>query len=87
MNTEFGLQHLWIQGDLVTRCVGLLLLGMAPCAPFVPALAEKAKGGLGYIAAFMLLASVGTVPSNSSIFCTCSRYLARVSCDLASVFR
>jgi bile acid:Na+ symporter, BASS family len=41
--------------------IGLLLLGMAPCAPFVPALAEKAKGDLGYIAAFMLLASVGTV--------------------------
>jgi BASS family bile acid:Na+ symporter len=41
--------------------IGLLLLGMAPCAPFVPALAEKARGDLGYIAAFMLLASVGTV--------------------------
>jgi bile acid:Na+ symporter, BASS family len=41
--------------------IGLILLGMAPCAPFVPMLAEKAKGDLGYIAAFMLLASVGTV--------------------------
>jgi bile acid:Na+ symporter, BASS family len=41
--------------------IGMLLLGMAPCAPFVPMLAEKAKGDLGYIAAFMLLASVGTV--------------------------
>jgi bile acid:Na+ symporter, BASS family len=41
--------------------VGLLLLGMAPCAPFVPMLVEKAKGDLGYTAAFMLLASVGTV--------------------------
>ena len=34
---------------------------MAPCAPFVPLLVEKAKGDLGYTAAFMLLASVGTV--------------------------
>ena len=41
--------------------VGMLLLGMAPCAPFVPILVEKAKGDLGYTAAFMLLASVGTV--------------------------
>ena len=41
--------------------LGLLLLGMAPCAPFVPMMAEKAKGDLGYIAAFMLLAAVGTV--------------------------
>ncbi len=41
--------------------IGLLLLGMAPCAPFVPMLVEKARGDLGYTAAFMLLASVGTV--------------------------
>jgi bile acid:Na+ symporter, BASS family len=41
--------------------IGLVLLGMAPCAPFVPMLVEKAKGDLGYTAAFMLLASVGTV--------------------------
>jgi BASS family bile acid:Na+ symporter len=40
---------------------GLILLGMAPCAPFVPALVDKAKGDLGYTAAFMVLASVGTV--------------------------
>lgn len=41
--------------------IGLILLGMAPCAPFVPRLAEKAGGDLGYTAAFMVLASVGTV--------------------------
>ena len=41
--------------------IGLLLLGMAPCAPFVPGLVDKAKGDLGFTAAFMLLASVGTV--------------------------
>lgn len=41
--------------------IGLLLLGMAPCAPFVPGLVGKAKGDLGFTAAFMLLASVGTV--------------------------
>jgi BASS family bile acid:Na+ symporter len=41
--------------------IGLILLGMAPCAPFVPLLVEKAKGDLGFTAAFMLLASAGTV--------------------------
>ena len=41
--------------------IGLILLGMAPCAPFVPILVDKAKGDLGFTAAFMLLASVGTV--------------------------
>jgi BASS family bile acid:Na+ symporter len=41
--------------------LGLVLLGLAPCAPFVPGLVDKAKGDLGFTAAFMLLASVGTV--------------------------
>jgi BASS family bile acid:Na+ symporter len=41
--------------------VGLVLMGMAPCAPFVPALVAKGEGDLGYTAAFMLLAAVGTV--------------------------
>jgi bile acid:Na+ symporter, BASS family len=41
--------------------IGLILVGMAPCAPFVPRLVDKAKGDIGYTAAFMLLASVGTV--------------------------
>ena len=29
MNTEFGLAHLWAQGDFVARFVALLLLGMS----------------------------------------------------------
>jgi BASS family bile acid:Na+ symporter len=41
--------------------IGLILLGMAPCAPFVPMLVDKAKGDLGFTAAFMLIAAVGTV--------------------------
>jgi BASS family bile acid:Na+ symporter len=40
---------------------GLLLLGMAPCAPFVPAIVSKAKGDLGFASAFMVLCAVGTV--------------------------
>jgi len=40
---------------------GLLFLGMAPCAPFVPLRSQRAHGDLAYVAAFMLLAAVGTV--------------------------
>ena len=38
--------------------IGLILLGMAPCAPFLPPMVERARGDMGYTAAFMLLASV-----------------------------
>ena len=41
--------------------IGMVLLGMAPCAPFLPTMADKARGDLAYAAAFMLLASVVTV--------------------------
>lgn len=41
--------------------IGLILLGMAPCAPFLPPMVDRARGDLGYTAAFMLLASVVTV--------------------------
>ena len=41
--------------------IGLILLGMTPGRPFLPLIVEKAKGDLGYCAAFMLLSSVGTV--------------------------
>jgi BASS family bile acid:Na+ symporter len=41
--------------------LGLILLGLAPCAPFVPLLAEKAGADLNYIAAYLLLAAIGTL--------------------------
>jgi bile acid:Na+ symporter, BASS family len=41
--------------------MGLILLGMTPCAPFLPAIVSKAKGDLGFTAAFMLLTAAGTV--------------------------
>jgi BASS family bile acid:Na+ symporter len=40
---------------------GLLLLGMAPCAPFLPLMVERARGDMGAMAAFMLLTSFITV--------------------------
>jgi len=41
--------------------IGMILLGMTPCAPFLPMMVDKAHGDLAYAAAFMLLASVVTV--------------------------
>jgi BASS family bile acid:Na+ symporter len=40
---------------------GLVLLGMVPCAPFLPQVVERARGDTGHAAALMLLASVVTV--------------------------
>ncbi len=41
--------------------IGLILMGMAPCAPFLPLLVKKANGDPGYTASFMLLIAVTTV--------------------------
>jgi BASS family bile acid:Na+ symporter len=41
--------------------LGLILMGMAPCAPFVPVFVTKAKGDLGYTAVYMFLVAVGTI--------------------------
>jgi BASS family bile acid:Na+ symporter len=41
--------------------MGLILLGLAPCAPLLPMMADKAHGDLNYAASFILLASAGTV--------------------------
>jgi BASS family bile acid:Na+ symporter len=41
--------------------MGLLLLGLAPCAPLLPGMVDKAQGDVNYAASFMLLASAGTV--------------------------
>jgi len=41
--------------------MGLILLGLAPCAPLLPMMADKARADLNCAASFMLLASVGTV--------------------------
>jgi BASS family bile acid:Na+ symporter len=38
--------------------IGLILLGMTPCAPFMPMMVKKARGDLGYTGAIMLLAAI-----------------------------
>lgn len=41
--------------------LGQILLGVSPCAPFLPLLLSRAKSDPGHIAAFMLMAAIGTV--------------------------
>jgi BASS family bile acid:Na+ symporter len=41
--------------------IGLILLSMTPCAPFMPMMVRKARGDLGYTGALMLLGAIGTV--------------------------
>jgi len=41
--------------------IGLLLLGLAPAAPFLPLAVKRAHGDLGASAGVMLLASLGTI--------------------------
>ena len=40
---------------------GLLVLSLAPAAPFAPALMQRARADDGYVAAFMILATIATV--------------------------
>lgn len=43
------------------HALGLMLLGLTPCAPFVPVMVKRARGDVAYVPAMMLLAAVGTV--------------------------
>jgi bile acid:Na+ symporter, BASS family len=44
-----------------SHAAGLLLLAMAPGAPFLPAVAARAGGPQAYVAAFFVVATIGTV--------------------------
>jgi BASS family bile acid:Na+ symporter len=41
--------------------LGLMLLGLTPCAPFLPVLSDVAKASSAYAAAFILIAALGTI--------------------------
>lgn len=43
------------------HALGLMLLGLTPCAPFVPVMVKRAQGDVAYVPAMMLLAALGTV--------------------------
>ncbi|PWS35200.1 hypothetical protein DFH01_23130 [Falsiroseomonas bella] len=69
----YGVLFAFILGPLVawvlTRIIpleepyaaGLLLLAMAPCAPFLPMMVGRARGDIGYVPAMLLLSAVGTL--------------------------
>lgn len=40
---------------------GLLLLGMTPCAPFLPTMVDRARGDIAYAPAMLLLSAIGTL--------------------------
>src|SRR5512142_844265 len=41
--------------------LGLVLLGLSPCSPAIPAMMRRSGGSLAYMSAFMLMAFAGTV--------------------------
>lgn len=41
--------------------LGLVLLGLSPCSPAIPAMMRRSGGSLAYMSAFMLVAFAGTV--------------------------
>ena len=43
------------------HAAGLLLISLAPTAPFFPLMVSKARGDMSFAAAFMLLTTIGTV--------------------------
>ena len=55
----------WMLAEIVPMArpyaLGLKLIGLAPAAPFLPMMVRRAGGDLAYTAAFMLIASLGTV--------------------------
>lgn len=55
----------WLLAELVpmdgSYGLGLVLIGMAPAAPFLPMMVRRAHGDLAAAAAFMLVGVVGTV--------------------------
>ena len=52
---------IWIIPLEEPYAVGLLLLGLTPCAPFLPGIVKRADGPMNYTAAMLLLAAIGTV--------------------------
>jgi BASS family bile acid:Na+ symporter len=44
-----------------SHAAGLLLISLAPTAPFFPLMVRKARGDMSFAAAFMLLTTIGTV--------------------------
>jgi predicted Na+-dependent transporter len=52
---------LWLIPLEQPYATGLLLLALAPCAPFAPAMVQNARGDPAYMAAFVVLSALATV--------------------------
>lgn len=51
----------WVLPLSPPHALGLMLLGLTPCAPFMPVMVKRAQGDVAYVPAMMLLAALGTV--------------------------
>jgi len=56
-----GIVLTWIVPLDPSHASGLRLLAMAPAAPFLPVVAARAGGELAYAAAFLVVATIGTI--------------------------
>lgn len=61
LGPALALGIVWLLPMAEPYAVGLLLISLAPAAPFLPMMVRRAGGDLACTAAFMLIAAVGTV--------------------------
>jgi BASS family bile acid:Na+ symporter len=57
----FAVALAWIMPMAEPYALGLVLIGLAPAAPFLPMMVRRAGGDLAYAAGFMLISAVATV--------------------------
>jgi BASS family bile acid:Na+ symporter len=61
LGPALGLLIAWVLPLAEPYKIVVLLCSLAPCAPFLPPVVEKARGHVGFAGAFVTLAAVGTV--------------------------
>jgi BASS family bile acid:Na+ symporter len=61
LGPALGLLIVWALPLAEPYVVVVLLCSLAPCAPFLPPMVEKARGDISFAGAFVPLAAVGTV--------------------------
>jgi BASS family bile acid:Na+ symporter len=52
---------IWLLPLAPAHAAGLLLISLAPTAPFFPLMVSRARGDMSFAAAFMMLTTIGTV--------------------------
>jgi BASS family bile acid:Na+ symporter len=61
LGPALGLLIVWVLPLAEPYVIVVLLCSLAPCAPFLPPMVEKARGDISFAGAFVPLAAVGTV--------------------------